>query len=412
MRPILLKRPDQRISLLNADKGYVHPAFSYTRTGTVFIPQVDGTFLQTPLDTPVRGYEPTIGWHYRVDTGWTQSILRTNAFTNAVWTRTGIPAATQDAVGPNGATDSWAIVETTATSAHSIAQSVSFTLNQTYTLVAVVANRSGSRFVTLSISGAAFTTAPVATFNLTDSTSTRNATTLASGAVKVSNGYSIIWMTATATSTASASPQLSLHRTFTNTVDSYTGDGTSGVNLWAMNLTNTAYLVPLVSSAGATVAIGSPSWTAPLSSIVQSLPGDYSLGGEFMLYPVVGTVPTRVIFQLDAGAAGERCLLRGNPSAGALRGLVVTGGSNVYSGAFTIADGAKVRMSMRASSVNPRATANGTMDSTDSTITMPTAPTTVRIGVDTAGNYANAAISRLWLVKNRIGDGLLNSWGK
>lgn len=402
----VLNKKDPRILLVDAAAGYVHPALAYTRNTSISVPQQDGSLSTFALDQIPRTYEPSIGWNYRFEASFTQICLRTHGLTNAAWTRTGLLGSSQDTVSPTGATDSWSFLESTANSAHGISQSISFTSGSTYLIQAVAAVRAGTRYLTLVLPSAAFTSDAIATFDLSNGSAVKNATAVAAGSRQLSASHYLVYMFATATATASGNIQMNLHRSATATVDSYTGDGTSGLSIWGINVSASSYVVPFVNSFGTTSTVGNSTLQGLVQNVSAQIGQEYSLGCEFFVNSyVAGSPGTRVALQADNNGTTERGVIRLS-AANALRGVVVVGNTSVYSGQATGNDGLLHKIWLRVSSNygQARAAFNGTLVAGGS-VASPAQPTWLRVGIDSAStNYLNGGVLRAWIVKEPLSD--------
>lgn len=393
----LQRARDRRIILLDAPRGFVHPAFAYTRSQQLFVRQSDGSLATIAAQSPIRQHHATLGWYYRTNQGYSQLCLRNQALTNASWTRTGLNVPAQSAAGPDGATSSWTFTENSTTGAHKLEQSISFTSGTTYTFLVIGAARASARQFTLVLPAAAFGTDAIATVNFADGTSVKNGTALSVTSEALSASHWIFTVQATATVTTAGTIIAALSRTATAAVDSYAGDGASGCNVWGFNVTDTGYPAPFVNSAGTTQNVGGHTWSSTLANMNLNLPADYTLGCEYFAEPAAGTLPTRVAMQVDNGTANERAGMRYNGTASAVRSISVTGGVLTTVDSYTIAEGLAIKHALGVRPGLHQSAANATLGA-GSTITVPAGLTTLRLGGDSGSNQLNGGMFRAWLL--------------
>lgn len=411
MRPVLLKRRDPRIWLADATRGFIHPAFAYSRSSTIVTRGDVGQLVTYAPQVLPRAYDPTLGWHYRMNPTWNQLCLRSTALTNATWTRTGMNTPVQSVSSPTGATDAWTYTEDTSTGTHSQSQSITFANATVYAITAIAVPGAGSRQLTMLLPAAAFGSDAIATFDLSSGTAVKNGTVLATEILALSGGYYQVTAYALSTAAAAGVCVWAVHRSASATVDSYTGDGTSGMSVYGMNVTDTAWMPPFVSSSGSTTTVNNSTLVATLSSILN-LGTEYTLGVEFFCSPIQGTPPTRVVMQVDNGGTSERNVVRYTNSAGGLRLVSVAGGSSTNVDSFTISEGTRVKTAFRISAAGHKSAANSSLGSGASS-TVPALGSTVRLGNDSgSSNNLVGGIVRAWLIPAPQQDGSLLAYSR
>lgn len=390
--------------LADAASGWAAGAFTYTRTGTILLRQQNGSLQSFASDT-LGSYWDGTRKLYRVDPGYTQSFLQSHMISAGSWTKTNLNTPTQSATGVNGSTDSWAITETTANGEHGLSQAVSYTSGVYYTMQVVAAPRAGStRYLTLVFPSTTFTSNAIATFDLATGAISANGTILASSAVQLANGHWLCTCTALATATTSGTTLARVSNVSTSAaIPSYTGDGSSGINIWCLNVTNTAYPAPLSTATITAVNIGAPSWTGLLSSLGMTLSGDFSIGVDYVADVMVGTLPTRTPMQVDKGNNNDRACIRALV-ANAPRGTIAAASSTTYNQAASGNDGTLVKAALRVAAADSKICANGALGTGSGAISIPSALTTLRVGNDSNTNYLVGGISRLWLSASALSD--------
>lgn len=399
-----------RLSLFDAFSQSVSGSLAYTRSANLILPQQDGSMATFNANVLPRYWNPTLSkWLYRFDPSWTQSCLRTQTLTNAAWSPNAMGTCTQDAIGPNGTTEDWSVIENGANAEHSRQQSIAFTTGVTYTLLVIAAPRTGDRFLTLLLPSAAFGSDAIATFDLSDGSSAKNATAIASGFIgSIANSHKIVYVTATATASASGNLKLALHTSKTATLATYAGNAASGVNVWGVNVTNTAYPAPFISSGASTSTPSDPSWAASLSSLGLSLTGDFSFGVEYVPDVLATTPAIRVAMHIDDGGSNNRCRINSHTAANAQRDVITTGGALAHSSNATQNDGTLIKVAMRASSA-PNAAFNGVLAGASAGVTLPPGLTTVRVGSGASSNIMAGGIATAWVSPLTMTDGQLQA---
>lgn len=401
--------PYARRWLVDAARGFVDPALTYTRSGAIYTQQADGTLLAVPANTPPRAYDATLGWHYRQDPSYTQRLLQTHALATT-WTKAATNNPTQTATGPNGATDAWAVTEDTAAAAnHNLNQSASFTSGQAYCLMAVAAPRTGDRFLQLVLPSAAFGSNALACFNLATGANQKNGTATACGAVQLANGYWLCWVTGTATATAAGNSQLRLSDSYIITPSTYTGNGTSGINVWAANLTDTPYPVPLSLATTGTVTIGAPSWTGALSGLAVTLGSEYTVGAEAFYLSATWAAAHRIL-RLDDGTDANAVQLQRASTTATDGGLVTTASADVYAPSAAGAYSSARKMAMRLAANDCRFAAAGALQAASGSAALPSGLANVRLGHGLAGaNQLAGGIARAWISLKSLTDAQLQA---
>lgn len=396
--------------LCDADRNITAGALTYTRSGAIYAPQQDGTLLSVAADTLPRAYDKVQGWHYRIDPSWVQSFTFTHALNNAAWTNTGLNATpTQTEIGPNGATDAWAVVENASNSTHSLSRNYAY-VSGTWAVFLMVVAPSGTgaaRNTRFSFSSSAFGgTTPSIGFNLATGAITiiTNAGSISGSMTPLANGYWICTAFVLPTATATATYTAFIAN---GTSATYQGNGVSGIKIWCINAVASQYAVPLSLATSSAITIGTPTWTGTLAGLGVSLSAEYSLGADYFVTAQTATpLAIRNALQIDDGTANNRTLYRSNASSNSQGPLAVTSGTTVFSGNTSQADGARFRATVRFSGAASAAAINGSIGTPSGSITLPAGLSNVRIGgATTAANLAGG-IKRAWISSTR---GLTNT---
>jgi hypothetical protein len=208
-------------------------------------------------------------------------------------------------------------------------------------------------------------------------------------------GYWFVAVTATPTTTVNGLVLIGLASGGTGI---YTGDGASGLKIFASNITNTNYPVPVVTSTDTASTIGNPSWLTTLSQLSVSFGTQYSMGLEFVqIGALAGAVDA---LQMDTGSQSERSIIRLDAGGAALRTfLVAAGASGGTRGPYTIATNTLIKASATFYSNATSGTTyfNAQVPPGSSAITMPSTPDRIRIGSGVGVNYGALHIKRAWI---------------
>lgn len=310
----------------------------------------------------------------------TNSTIYSQAFTNAAWsTPTNATVTDNAAAAPDGTTTAAALIESSATGLHALdSPGFVFSTGVTYT-ISLFVKAVGARDVELGFPATVFTSR-FARFNL------------ATGAVRSSDagvtafiqavGGGVYRVSATAVCASGASSRFS---TFINTQAgsrSYTGDGSSGLQIWGAQLEVGSEPSSYISttSAAATRAVD-------LATVATaSFPFSADAGALLLWHTprsVTGTLP---IISLDDGTSNERIRLIND--AGTLKAQIVDGGvtqADISLGAVSIGTAYRIAVAWAPNDI--AACVNGGSVSTDVSATLPTV-TTLTLG---QGWHATAA---------------------
>jgi hypothetical protein len=163
----------------------------------------------------------------------TNLLLRSEEFDDAYWNKVRATITANTIVAPSGMLTADKVVENTELGSHYTARSIAYTSGTTYTL-SVYAKAAEKSVISMGLPGGAFTSNRVVIANLSAGTISTTGTPEGSGIQSVGNGWYRVWVTHTATSTASVTTVVAgLGNSY---IESYTGDGFSGICIWGAQL--------------------------------------------------------------------------------------------------------------------------------------------------------------------------------
>jgi hypothetical protein len=372
--------------LLSAASGLVLPGFAYSRSGpALWLPQQDGSLASFAADVLPRSFGVG-GWGYEFHPGWTQGLLNTHEF-NA-WNPSGLAGVTQNATGPNGASDAWSIVENAQNVSHFMSRGYTTSAGVSVCQMAVVGALSGGRFAQLLMPVSAGFAENVSTcFDLSTGARVSSSLVVAAGAYQLANGLWLIWQTAVPASGATASFQIRLREVFSASPAAYQGDGVSGIRVWCSNITNTTYPVPLTFATTAPGVIGNHTMTATLSALGITLGQEFGVGVEHVNAAALGS--SSHILRIDDGTESGRAILY-RPGGGSTVGAVVTNANAAsYSGIVSASINAVNKLALRVKVNDMRVANNGTLLTADDGVSaMP-----VGLSRIVVGHAANSGVS-------------------
>jgi hypothetical protein len=231
-QPLLFKLTPSLI-LQFAGAQTMDPRITFTRSTTATFTGSDGLIQTAAIDAPRFDYNPTtlapLG--LLIEEQRTNLVTYSEQFSDAVWVKTRASITADAAVSPDGTMNADKLVEdTTASNTHQIGQSVSsFTSGTAYTFTTYMkADERG--WGVLRFPASAFTTALQAFFNLSTGALGVFSAGVTSSITPVGNNWYRCSITATATATASGN--VLILPSATNSTAIYTGDGTSGIFIW------------------------------------------------------------------------------------------------------------------------------------------------------------------------------------
>jgi hypothetical protein len=382
-------------SLVDAVSG--QNLITFTRASSATFIDSTGTLQTAATDVPRFDHNPTTGESLGllVEEQRTNLSQRSEEFDNAYWTPLAVSRTPNATASPSGLTTADLITEDSNSSYHEI-----YTINsvsaETYTFSIFVKNNSGTRHLNICFSSGPTNVLSLRMNAVTGSLSaiyiegfvfsaaTSTVTPYPNGWYRASISFATIYSFATqiGLSTSSAAPPAANYG-----LQSYAGDGTSGVFLWGAQLETGAFPTSYIptTTAAATRA-------ADVASITGITVAPGCIFAQFS-NPASGS---QGIVSINDNTANNRIELRTSGTDPFL--TVVNGGATQADiDAGTIAANLAAKLAGRVATDNFGASASGGTEVLDSSGTVPSI-TQLQIGRDQAGNYLNGRLARLALL--------------
>jgi hypothetical protein len=255
----------------------------------------------------------------------TNIALRSEEFDNAAWTKTRSSVSANATTAPDGTATADKIVEdSTASSTHTVNQSIAFTSGNAYTFSCWF-KAAGRTFVEIVLPTAVFGMTRGSFFNLSTGALGANINSVPGRSIQAfPNGWYRCSITDTATATTSGTPTVFLASA--DNVDSYSGDGSSGIYAWGAQVE--------ISLVGALPSSYVPTTTATVTRNADVL--KYPTTGN-----ILGTIGTCYMEATALGTGvGQQLLL--DPTAGSGRTPIYRNSTNnlgIYDGTNGPSDG-------------------------------------------------------------------------
>ena len=134
----------------------------------------------------------------------------------------------------------------------------------------------------------------------------------------------------------------------------------------------------------------------------------YSATEGTLVVNAVATLDSGVFVQMDDGTQNNRIIARAVGGSTALQ-YIISGGTEKTLSVGTFASGTTVKVAIAAKLNDSAASANGGTVATETSVNMPAAATTLRIGADAAGAYSSTWIRQVTYLPRRISNAELIS---
>jgi hypothetical protein len=217
----------------------------------------------------------------------TNSLQRSEMFSDAVWFKAGTTIGIDLALAPNGTTTADKLIEDSATSEHNIRQDFSSTATGSFivSIFAKAAERSFFQFVAATAFGATRVN-----FDLINGTVTAQGVGVTGTILPAGNGWWRCIISATSSGSGTIRTQWNLITSGTAPrVESYTGNGTSGIFIWGAQLEAGAYASSYIPTTTAAVTrLADLASKTGVSSLIGQTEGTIFWEGVFNAGPVTG----------------------------------------------------------------------------------------------------------------------------
>ncbi|MEK9783040.1 MAG: hypothetical protein VW312_00265, partial [Opitutales bacterium] len=316
-------------------------------------------------------------------------------FSNAAYTKFYASVESNVAMSPTGELTTDKITESTDTGEHRVQQNYSLTSGSAYT-ISVIAKAAGRNFIRLGAGNLGVLPARVS-FDL--SSGTIGTVSYGTGAIEsLGNGYFRCSVTATAALTSTTSFEINLME-LTNT-PSYTGDGYSGVLLFAAQAEQSSSMSSYIKSTSSSVSRASDSCSVATSSFGYT-------GGPVSVIAEANMPSDNVgsAVELSDGTSQNRASMNCRTDAAQALTVVNAGGTQAYIGNTTLRDG---KRGMRIDNNNFGYVENGGTVITDTAGVVPVTDT-LELGRAYNGNELNGYLRRVSLYSVALSDVELQS---
>lgn len=222
---------------LNFLTGTMPSGLTFTRASTATYIGSDGLLKTAAVDVPRFDYDPvTLACKgLLIEGSRTNSIPWSEVFSNVVWTKSASSISANILAAPDGVLTADKLIEDSTTAGHHVNQPFTFVSGTTYTVSCFVKS-SERTSIQLILTSGAFGANVIGAYDLVNGLSSSSGGGAAS-IQNVGNGWWRCSMKATATASVSALVQVRLANTYSAAApSSYTGDGTSGIFIWGVQL--------------------------------------------------------------------------------------------------------------------------------------------------------------------------------
>lgn len=375
---------------------------TFTRNSQATYFDADGVMQIAAVNEARFDHNPTTGESLGLLVEEQRSNLQTYSddFANAAWTKTRSSITSNTIIAPDGTLTGDKLVEdTTASNTHNFSQSFSATSGTTYTASVFCKAAERTEFA-LQLQGA-FTATQVRVNLSTGTVLNTSGTPVNSGIVSVGNGWYRVFVSQTATSTASSNifGYISVGGT---TV--YTGDGYSGIYIWGAQLEAGAFPTSYIPTTAA-----SATRNADAASMTGTNFSSWFRADEGTLYAEYQqTSSVAAVFAINDNTTSNRIQI-GNTTSAASQIVINTNAASqmdTTNGTYVANNYAKVSGSYK---LNDCAlSANGTSPATDTGALIPVV-SQAQIGARTSGAYLNGTIKKIAYYPKRLTNAELRS---
>lgn len=376
------------------------PRITFTRASTATFVGSNGLVQTAAVNTPRFDYSPTtlqpLG--LLIEEQRTNIILDSEQLDTANWTKTASTVTANAVASPNGTINADKLVENTATATHSI-NTLTLTPSgtaQAFSFYAKQAERSKLSFGGGGFAGQGFT----AIFDLANGTMASNTGSKAT-ITAVGNG----WYRCVVAFTPSNGIQMVLTLVDAAGNTSYTGNGTSGLYIWGVQIEAGAFVTSYIPTTSTSVTR-----SADLASMTGSNFSSWYNQSEGTFVVAADTVSptTGHLYSADDVTSNNRIFSYGT-AGGTATGAITAGGVSNYLqslGSVTASVPFKTATAYATNSANT--SVNGVVGTTDTSVAVPTVDR-LRLGTNTGGIYLNGHLRALTYYPTRLTDATLPS---
>jgi hypothetical protein len=296
---------------------------------------VPGPYIPNPSTTlSASQVRREAGRGVRVFGAGTNLIRASEAFDDAVWTKTNSTVTANAAVAPNGTTTADKVIADNTNNFHQVGQGSTLVPSATYTLSTYV-KKSEYDFaaVVTGASGGAGLSQRVAVINLATGALVSETVAGMTRITALANGWYRVAVT-TAQTSGVGSPSFSISPLSTSSYTSYTGDGTSGILVWGAQLEQSTFATDYIPNAStvASASAGADDLQIAASSLPAS--GPIVFIADLPAQAIVGSVPrifdwNNVIVARYDSTSNVAAVSDGSANGPAQGGLTVGGARRV-----------------------------------------------------------------------------------
>jgi hypothetical protein len=368
------------------------PRVTFTRASNGTFVGSDGVIKTAATNEPRFDHNPTTG----ESLGLLVEEARTNLLSQSenLTVGAGTTVSLNTATSPLGTTTAATVTEDSSTGLHSVL-TVSISFTAVSTTCSFFGKANGRNWVGLRVSGITR-----AWFNLsTGQVGTVDAATTATSVQAFSNGF--YRCSATFTPTAGTA-NIFLRIGSADAVDSYAGNGTSGIITFGIQAEAGAFPTSYIPTTTATATRA-----ADVASITGSNFSSFynqTEGTVFSSFRRISYTGTSTVVSINDNTTNNRLYNFRQDTVAALTVISATAGSVDASPSLTLSSGASVDQVAVAQQLNNfGASANGGTVATDSTVLMPTV-TQANIGNVTSSSFFNGTIKRFTYWPTRLAN--------
>jgi hypothetical protein len=359
---------------------------TYTRAGTKYNLQ-NGLYVSYGANEFGTSYDVSeSAYGYLAEPAATNIWTYSNDPSNAAWGK-GLVGFSSDSDTPAATGTSVKITPTTGSGRHFISHGT-LIASGVASVFSLTMKADGYRYIGIGIQTNT-STLDSWVFDLTDGNIWQNGniTGYSNGKIEAVNndGWYKISLNVNSTGAAARQPRISIlsnaiSGTQNNNNSSFSADGTSGILFWNAQAETGSIATSPIITAGSTVTRAADVLSVATTNMTRFVETEYSMIADTRALITTGTY--YVPIQLDDGTLDERALIYRQNGNGV--SFVVAGGATQAN--QTVSDSAALRTTLGMSAMTNRIllSNNGTGATADTTATMPSGLTTLRIGNDEA----------------------------